>query len=92
MKTVFAIVCSATPALQQTKFFATKELAAKRLKKMADERRYNMGVHGFKEEFSIDGEIRKFSYLLEWEEWSVSFSIIEASIEEEAVPESFSKK
>jgi len=86
MKTVFAIVCSATPALHSIKFYATKSLAQKRLKEMANERRYKMGVDCFKDEED------RFSYLLGWEEHKVSFYITEISVEEEAVPESLPKK
>jgi hypothetical protein len=76
MKTVFAIVCSATPSLHNIKFYATKELAQKHLSLMADERKYKMGVDCFK------FEENKFSYTLGWEERHVSFSITEISVEE----------
>jgi hypothetical protein len=59
---VFVIVCSATPSLHSMKFFATKELARARLKKLADERRHNLGVHWHEETED------KFSYTLGWEE------------------------
>ena len=79
MKTVFAIVSSAIPNLSNIKFYATKELAQKRLREMADERRHKMGVDCFKEEEN------KFSYIFGWEQHGVSFSIVEVSVEEEAV-------
>jgi hypothetical protein len=79
MKTVFAIVCSATPSLHSIKFYATRELAQKQLKLVASERRHKMGVDCFVEEEN------RFSYLLGWEEHKVSFAIVEIPVEEEEV-------
>ena len=72
---VFAVVCSATPELRNIKFFATKAGAQTYLKSLADERRHKFGVHCFEENED------KFSYLLGWEEHSVSFSIKELAIQ-----------
>lgn len=72
---IFAIVCSVTPQLHSTKFFATRELARAHLKKMVDERRYNFGVH------MHDDTTDKFSYTLGWEESYVSFTIVEFPVE-----------
>ena len=76
MASVFAIVCSATPDLHHLKLYATRDLARAKLKKMADERRYNLGVHWHED--TPD----KFSYTLGWEEHYVSFSINELHVEE----------
>ena len=76
MKQVFVIVCNQTPWLSSAKFYDTKELARTRLKEMANERRYRLGVDCFKEEED------KFSFILGWEESQVSFSIVEIPVEE----------
>lgn len=72
---IFAIVCSVTPDLHHTRFFATKEFARTVLKKMADERRHNLGVHWHEETEDM------FFYTLGWEEHAVRFSIQEFHIE-----------
>ena len=74
MSSIFAIVCSATPTFHNTKFYSTKELAQKQLKKLADERRYKLGIHCFEETED------KFTYLLGWEERRVSYSILEIEV------------
>lgn len=76
MKSIFAIVCSVSPDLHHTKFFATKELARVKLKKLADERRHNLGVHWHEETEDM------FFYTLGWEEHAVRFSILEVNVEE----------
>lgn len=88
MKQVYVIVSNQTPWLSSAKFFDTKELARQRLKEMANERRYRLGVDCFKEEED------KFSFILGWEEVQVSFSIIEIPVEEAppATPKKKSKK
>lgn len=75
MTSVFAIVCSATPDLHHLKLYATKELARKQLKALADERRYKLSV------CMNDDTEDKFSYTLGWEEHYVSFGIIELPVE-----------
>jgi hypothetical protein len=72
---VFAIVCSATPELRSVKFYATREIARRELKKLADERRHNLGVHWHKETEDM------FFYTLGWEEYEVRFSIMEIHVE-----------
>lgn len=72
---VFGIVCSATPEVRNLKLYGTVELARKRLKELADERRHNLGVHWHEETEDM------FFYTLGWEEHPVRFSIIEISVE-----------
>lgn len=76
MKSIFAIVCSATPSLHNIKFYTTKQLAKVQLKKLANERRYKLGIDMFEEQED------SFSYLMGWEEVKVKFSVIELSVEE----------
>jgi hypothetical protein len=77
MKSIFAVVCNQTSApLHNSKFFISKESAQKHLKKLADERRYNMGVDCWKEDKD------SFSYLFGWEEVSVKFAIVELPLED----------
>lgn len=72
---IFAIVCSVSPDLHHTKFYGTKELARRQLKKLADERRLNLGVHWHQETEDM------FFYTLGWEEHPVRFSIMELHVE-----------
>lgn len=72
---VFGIVCSTTPEVRNLKLYATKELARQKLKELADERRYKLGVHWHEETEDM------FSYTLGWEEYPVRFSIIEINVE-----------
>jgi len=76
MTSVFAVVCSVSPDLHRTKFFATLEGARKHLKTVADERRFRLGVD------VVDYTPYKFAYLLGWEEKSVAYSIMELQVEE----------
>jgi hypothetical protein len=75
-KSVFGIVCSATPEVRNLKLYGTKELARKQLKALADERRHNLGIHWHEETEDM------FYYTLGWEEHAVRFSIIEINVEE----------
>jgi hypothetical protein len=76
MTSVFAVVCSVSPDLHQTKFFATKEKARRHLANLLLERRHKLGVD------LIENTDDKFVYLLGWEENRVAFSIIELPVEE----------
>ena len=75
MTSVFAIVCSVSPDLHHTKFYASQELARKQLKKLADERRYKLGVYWHEETEDM------FFYTFGWEERSVRYSILEIKVE-----------
>jgi hypothetical protein len=72
---IFAIVCSATPELRSVKFYGTREIARRELKKLADERRYKMGVEWHEETKDM------FFYTLGWEERPVRYSIVELHVE-----------
>lgn len=72
---VFGIVCSVTPDYHHLKLYDTRELARKRLKEMANERRHHLGVHWHEETEDM------FFYTLGWEEHPVRFSIIEFTVE-----------
>lgn len=76
MKTVYAIICSANRSFDFDKFYFSKESARKRLAAMAEDRKYNTGVHCFKQEED------KFSFRLGWEEAYVEFSITSFEVEE----------
>jgi hypothetical protein len=75
-KTIFAITCSSTPELLNTKFFLSKESAKKYLKNLADERRNKLGVH------CVEENEERFSFVFGWEERSVVFNIVEIKINE----------
>lgn len=72
---VFGIVCSATPEVRSLKLYATKEIARKALKGMADERRHKLGVNWHEETEDM------FFYTFGWEEHPVRFTIIELHVE-----------
>jgi hypothetical protein len=75
-KTIFAIVCNQTIQDPYShKLFFSKEKARECLRKMGEERRYNLGVDHFK----MDDD--SFSFILGWEEAMVRFRIIELPIE-----------
>jgi hypothetical protein len=74
MKKVYAIVCSGMP-LHNSQFYSTKELARQKLKELADERKYKMGVNNLK--LTED----KLSYSFGWEESFVCFSIVEFDVD-----------
>lgn len=75
MSSIFAIVCSISPDLHHTKFFSSRELARKQLKKLADERRYKLGVEWHEETED------EFFYTFGWEERSITYSIIELHVD-----------
>jgi hypothetical protein len=77
MKTIYAITSSPAPSLNMVKFFDTEELAIFNLNKLANDRKHNFGVRHFKQ------EDKKFSFVLGWEGYSVSFRIEEIYVEEQ---------
>lgn len=76
MTSVFAVVCSVSPGLHETEFFATKEGARKHLAGIASDRSRKLGV------VVLKNEPDKFSFEFGWEERQVSFSIIELPVKE----------
>jgi hypothetical protein len=76
MSSIFAIVCSCSPDLHHIKFFAKQGLARQQLKKLADERRYKLGVEWHEETEDM------FFYTFGWEECPVRYYIQELNVEE----------
>lgn len=70
MKTIYAVTNGADRNISTAKFYSTKELAVDALKVIKDERRYRAGV-----QVIVDSE-DTFSFIIGWEEYQVTFSII----------------
>jgi hypothetical protein len=75
-KSIFAIISNQTSQyLTSNKFFLSQEAARARLKKMAEERKYNLGVYHFEQTED------SFSFVLGWENHDVRFTIVELPVE-----------
>lgn len=75
MYSVFAITSNKSQnLLRDSEFFSSKEKAFERLKEIADDRRYQLGVNIIRETES------DFCYLFGWEESEVKFQILEIKV------------
>jgi hypothetical protein len=70
MKTIYALTNGADRNISSAKYYSSKELAIGALNKIKEDRRHRLGV-----EVIVDSE-DTFSFILGWEEYQVTFSII----------------
>lgn len=68
-KSIFAVTSDGT--IRSATFFDTKEKAIAELKSIANDRRYKMGCD------VIEDTETKFSFIIGWEEYKVTFAILE---------------